>query len=122
MRDTGTEGEAVSEWRASANERGVAGEGVGVGAAGVGANGKSGTVGNGGKLPEPKPAAENSVCGESWRVVAALAEDDMAWPSVGVVVPLVESAAPRAAREYGVGEAIFGPARPLRQLPTMLSC
>jgi len=108
MRDTGTEDEGVSELRASARERGVAADGVGcAGAGGVCGNGKSGTDGNGGKLPA-LIAAEKSVCGESWMVDDALAEE----ASPPEVAPLVTGAPERAAREDGVGEEIFGPARP----------
>jgi len=108
MRDTGTEDEGVSEQRASARERGVAAGGVGcVGAGGVCGNGKSGTDGNGGKLPA-LIVAEKSVCGESWIVDDALAEE----ASPPEVAPLVTATPERAAREDGVGEEILGPARP----------
>jgi len=108
MRDTGTEDEGVSELRASARDRGVAAKGACCGVCcGVCGNGKSGTDGKGGKLPALM-AAEKSVCGESWMVDDALAEE----ASPPEVAPLVTGAPERAAKEEGVGEEIFGPARP----------
>ena len=53
MQDRGTEGEGVAaeELSASANDRGVAADCKGVEAQGAAGKGKSGTAGNGGKLP-----------------------------------------------------------------------